>query len=50
MALDGTNVSTSLDNCFKTVKEWSALNGLSLNLDKSEVIVIETSARQKTQA
>jgi len=25
MALDGTNVSTGLDNCLKTVKEWFAL-------------------------
>jgi Reverse transcriptase (RNA-dependent DNA polymerase) len=48
MALDGTNVSTNLDNCFKTVKEWFALNGLSLNPDKSEAIVIGTSARQRT--
>jgi hypothetical protein len=48
MALDGTNVSTSLDICFKTVKEWFALNGLSLNPDKSEAIVIGTSARQRT--
>jgi len=48
MALDGTNVSTSLDNCFKTVKEWFTLNGLSLNHDKSEAIVIETSTRQRT--
>jgi len=48
MAFDGTNVSTSLDNYFKTVQEWFALNCLSLNQDKSETIVIKTSARQRT--
>jgi len=32
----------------KQLKEWFALNGLSLNPDNSETIVIETSDRQRT--
>ncbi len=48
MAIDGTNVNAGLDNCFTTIKEWFALNGLSLNPDKSEAIVIGTSARLRT--
>ena len=46
IALENTNSTISLDGCFVAVKHWFALNGLSLNPDKSEAIVIGTSARQ----
>ena len=49
MALDVSNAMTSLDICFSAIKEWFALNGLSLNPDKSEAIVIGTSARQRIE-
>lgn len=49
IALDGTNVDFNLDCCFEAVKGWFTLNGLSLNPDKSEALVIGTSARQRVE-
>ena len=49
IALDNTNSTISLDCCFVAVKHWFALNGLSLNPDKSEAIVIGTSARHRSE-
>ena len=45
IALENTNSTISLDGCFVAVEHCFALNGLSLNPDKSEAIVISTSAR-----
>ena len=49
IALDNTNSTISLDCCFVAVKHWFALNGLSLNPDESEAIVIGTSARHRSE-
>jgi hypothetical protein len=38
-----------LDRCFVAVKHWFALNGLSLNPDKSEAIIIGTGARHRSE-
>jgi len=40
---DATSVST-LSDCFTAVQHWLDLNGLSMNPDKTEAIVIGTSA------
>src|SRR5258706_214466 len=49
MALDDCGVPTNIDRCFDAVQNWFTLNGLSLNPDKSEAIVIETGARHRTE-
>ena len=49
IALDGTNADSNLDCCFEAVKGWFTMNGLSLNPDKSEALVIGTSARQRAE-
>jgi len=38
-----------LSDCFETVHWWFTLNGLSLNPDKSEAIIIGTGARQRSE-
>ena len=38
-----------MSDCFKSVHWWFALNGLSLNPDKSEAIIIGTGARQRSE-
>jgi len=48
-ALKNANTTISLDSCCEAVKNWLALNGLSLNPDKSEAIVNGTSARHRTE-
>ena len=45
---DATSVST-LSDCFTAVQHWLDLNGLSMNPDKTEAIVIGTSARQRAE-
>ena len=42
---DATSVST-LSDCFTAVQHWLDLNGLSMNPDKTEAIVIGTSTRR----
>ena len=49
IALDNTSSKISLDSCFVAVEHWFAFNGLSLNLNKSEVIVISTSAQHRSE-
>jgi len=49
IALDVTNDTTQIDSCFQAVQHWFALNGLSLNPDKSEAVVIGTGARQRAE-
>ena len=39
----------SLTDCFNSVHWWFTLNGLSLNPDKSEAIIIGTGARQRSE-
>jgi hypothetical protein len=36
-----------MNDCFYAIHRWLTLNGLSLNLDKSEAIVVGTAARQR---
>ena len=38
---------SSLSDCYNSVHWWFTLNGLSLNPDKSEAIIIGTGARQQ---
>ena len=45
---DATSVST-LSDCFTAVQHWLDLNGLLMNPDKTEAIVIGTSARQRAE-
>ena len=40
---------SSLSDCFRKVHNWFSLNGLSLNPDKSEAIVIGTGTRQRSE-
>ena len=49
IALEHTNSTISSDGCFVAVKHWFASNGLSLNPDNSEAIVIGTSARHRSE-
>ena len=49
IALDGTNTENNISSCVEAVKDWLTLDGLSLNSDKSEAIVIGTSARQRVE-
>ena len=46
IALNRTNADIDIAQCFEAIKAWFTLNGLSLNPDKSEAIVIGTSGRQ----
>ena len=49
IALDNTSANANMNSCFQAVKNWFTLNGLSLNPDKSEALVIGTKARQRTE-
>src|SRR5664279_5722055 len=40
IALDGTVDLSVIDSCFNAVHQWFTINGLSLNPDKSEIIVV----------
>jgi Reverse transcriptase (RNA-dependent DNA polymerase) len=47
IALDGTSSLLTMNDCVDAVHRWFTLNGLSLNPDKSEAIVVGTAARQR---
>ena len=47
VALNDTKPLASLPNCFRAVQHWLDINGLSMNPDKTEAIVIGTGARQR---
>ena len=49
VTLNDVNVASSLPYCFSAVKHWLDLTGLSMNPDKTETIVIGTSARQRSE-
>ena len=49
LALDGDNPLSVMDDCFKAVHHWFTLNGLALNPDKSEAIVVGTGARRRQE-
>ena len=49
IARESNNATGNINSCFQAVQQWFALNGLSLNPDKSEAIVIGTGARQRSE-
>ena len=49
IALKENNALPLLSDCSRAVHNWFLLNGLSLNPDKSEAIVIGTGARQRSE-
>jgi len=50
VALEDANTVPVLSDCFRAVHHWLDLNGLSLNTDKTEAIVIGTSSRQASES
>ena len=49
IALDGACSLPVMNDCFNAVHRWFTLNGLALNPDKSEAIVVGTGARQSRE-
>jgi Reverse transcriptase (RNA-dependent DNA polymerase) len=49
ISLNDERALSSLSDCFESVHWWFTLNGLSLNPDKSEAIIIDIGARQRTE-
>jgi len=49
LTLDGDNPLSVMDNCFNAVDHWFTQNGLALNPDKSEAIIIGTGARRRQE-
>jgi hypothetical protein len=49
IALNDVNSIPRLSVCFRAVQHWLDLNGLSMNPDKTEAVVIGTGARQRTE-
>ena len=47
LSLKSVDALSAMDDCFKAVHRWFALNGLALNPNKSEAIVVGTGARYK---
>ena len=50
VALEDANTVPVLSGCFRALHHWLDLNGLSLNADKTEAIVIGTSSRQAAES
>ena len=50
IALNDANSTSMISDCFGAVQHWLDLNGLSMNPDKTESIVIGTSARQRVES
>jgi len=50
VALENSDSVATLEHCADALYEWFSRNGLSLNPDKSEAIVMGTSARLRTEA
>ena len=49
IALDGACSLPVMNDCFNAVHRWFTLNGLALNPDKSEAIVVGTGARHRRE-
>jgi len=47
-ALSTDGALTAINDCFQSIHRWLDANGLCLNPDKSEAIVIGTSGRQRS--
>ena len=45
--LKGTVSLSVMENCFTAIQNWFTTNGLSINPEKSEIIVVGTAARQR---
>lgn len=43
------NSTSRLSDCFRAVQHWLDLNGLSMNPDKTEAIVISTSTQKQME-
>ena len=50
VVLEDANTVPVLSDCFRAVHHWLDLNGLSLNADQTEAIVIGTSSRQAAES
>ena len=50
IALNDASSTSTLSDCFNAAQHWLDLNGLSMNPDKTEAIVIGTSARQRADS
>ena len=49
VALNDAKTVPNLTDCFHAIHRWLDINGLSLNPDKTEAIVIGTNARQRVE-
>jgi len=49
LSLKDESAISLLSDCFESAHWWFTLNGLSLNPDKSEAIIIGTGARQRSE-
>lgn len=49
IALNRDGSTSTMEGCFSAVHRWFTANGLSLNPDKSEAIIIGTGARQRVE-
>lgn len=49
ITLDGASSTLTMNDCFNAVHRWFTINGLSLNPDKSEAIVVATGARHRQE-
>ena len=47
IAIKGNDIPTAINDCFLALLNWFDMNGLSLNANKSEAVVIGTSARKR---
>jgi hypothetical protein len=47
--MKGASSLTVMNDCFNAVHRWFTINGLALNPDKSEAIVVGTGARQRRE-
>jgi hypothetical protein len=49
ISLEGNGSVSAINDCFLTLRRWFDSNGLSLNPDKSEAIIIGTAARHRSE-
>ena len=47
IAIKGNDIPTAINDCFLALLNWFDMNGLSLNANKLEAVVIGTSARKR---
>ena len=49
ISLNDNKALLTMSDCFQAVHKWLTMNGLALNPDKSEAIIIGTGARQRSE-